>query len=111
MSSALTSALAIVSKYVFRTRAGNVFNPAALAIVATLLRCSSRDRAGGARCRTCIAALVQVLLFATGIFITDRVNKMPLVLAFLGTYYLLFTVTAFVGDPARVAEDLPRRPI
>ena len=29
---------------------------------------------------------------------------MPAVLAFLGSYYLLFTVTAFVGDPARVAE-------
>ena len=37
-------------------------------------------------------------------FITDRVNKMPLVLAFLGAYFLLFTVTAFVGDPRWVAE-------
>ena len=44
------------------------------------------------------------MLFATGIFITDRVNKMPLVLAFLGSYYLLFTVTAFLGDPNGVAE-------
>jgi Na+-translocating ferredoxin:NAD+ oxidoreductase RnfD subunit len=26
------------------------------------------------------------------------------VLAFLGSYYLLFTVTAYVGDPRRVAE-------
>ena len=31
----ITSALAILSKYIVRTRAGNVFNPAALAIVAT----------------------------------------------------------------------------
>jgi Na+-translocating ferredoxin:NAD+ oxidoreductase RnfD subunit len=44
------------------------------------------------------------VLLAAGIFITDRVNKMPLVLAFLGGYYLLFTMTAFVGDPGRVAE-------
>jgi hypothetical protein len=29
---------------------------------------------------------------------------MPMVLAFLGTYYLLFTLTAFVGDPRSVAE-------
>jgi hypothetical protein len=29
---------------------------------------------------------------------------MPMVLAFLGAFYLLFTVTAFVGDPARVLE-------
>ena len=36
--------------------------------------------------------------------LTDRINKMPLVLAFLGTYFLLFTATAFVSDPHRVAE-------
>ena len=28
---------------------------------------------------------------------------MPLVLAFLGSYFLLFTVTAFAGDPGRVS--------
>ena len=44
------------------------------------------------------------VLFATGIFITDRVNKMPLVLVFLGTYYLLFTLTAFLGNPREVSE-------
>src|SRR5205823_5960865 len=27
-----------------------------------------------------------------------------MVLVFLGIYYLLFTLTAFLGDPARVAE-------
>jgi len=32
---AVTSVLAVVSKYLFRTRSANVFNPAALAIVAT----------------------------------------------------------------------------
>ena len=46
----------------------------------------------------------QLALVAAGIFITDRVNKTPLVLAFLGAYYLLFTVTAFVTDPAWVSE-------
>ena len=44
------------------------------------------------------------MLFASGVFIADRVNKIPLVLVFLGSYYLLFTVTAFLGDPGRVAE-------
>ena len=42
--------------------------------------------------------------FAAGIFIVDRVNKMPLVLTFLGVYFLLFTVTAFVRDPRWVSE-------
>jgi Na+-translocating ferredoxin:NAD+ oxidoreductase RnfD subunit len=45
-----------------------------------------------------------VLLIATGVFIADRVNKMPMVIAFLGVYYLLFTSTAFVADPRLVAE-------
>jgi Na+-translocating ferredoxin:NAD+ oxidoreductase RnfD subunit len=45
-----------------------------------------------------------LVLFATGLFITDRVNKMPLVITFLGTYFALFTATAFLADPARVAE-------
>ena len=47
----------------------------------------------------------QIALLVGGVFIADRVNKMPLVLAFLGVYYLLFTVTAsFVSDPAWVSE-------
>jgi Na+-translocating ferredoxin:NAD+ oxidoreductase RnfD subunit len=41
---------------------------------------------------------------AAGVFITGRVNKMPLVLAFLGAYFLLFTVTAFVSNPLSVVE-------
>jgi len=32
------------------------------------------------------------------------VNKMPLVLAFLGTYFVLFTGTAYLGDPQWVSE-------
>jgi Na+-translocating ferredoxin:NAD+ oxidoreductase RnfD subunit len=45
-----------------------------------------------------------VALFATGIFMTARVNKLPMVVAFLGMYYGAFTAIAFASDPARVAE-------
>jgi Na+-translocating ferredoxin:NAD+ oxidoreductase RnfD subunit len=45
-----------------------------------------------------------VLLFATGIFISARVEKLPLVLCFLGCWFLLDTATAFLGFPDRVAE-------
>jgi Na+-translocating ferredoxin:NAD+ oxidoreductase RnfD subunit len=49
--------------------------------------------------------LVAVLvLIAFGVFITDRVNKMPLVVTFLGVYFTLFTITAYAADPAGVAE-------
>ncbi len=99
---ACISVVAIASKYLFRTRSANIFNPAALAIVATFYVFDTGQSWWGALSEATPAGLV--VLFATGIFIVDRVNKMPMVLAFLGSYYLLFTIAAFVGDPGRVAE-------
>lgn len=99
---AITSAIAILSKYVIRARTANVFNPAALAIIASFYLFHTGQSWWGALPE--VALPVQLVLAATGIFIADRVNKMPLVLSFLGVYFLLFTVTAFAGDPQRVAE-------
>ena len=99
---AITSAVAIVSKYIVRTRTANVFNPAALALVVTFYMFDTGQSWWGALPEMMPLALV--VLIATGIFIADRVNKVPLVLTFLGSYYLLFTVTAFLGDPRPVAE-------
>lgn len=99
---AFTCVVAIASKYVFRTRAANVFNPAAFGIVATFYVFDTGQSWWGALPEMPIAALAVILV--TGVFITERVNKIPLVLAFLGAYYLLFTVTAFAGEPRRVAE-------
>jgi len=99
---ACASAVAILSKYIFRTRSANVFNPAALALVAAYYVFHTGQSWWGALPdMTPLVALTA--LFATGIYITDRVNKMPLVLVFLGSYYLMFTVTAFLGDPRGVA--------
>jgi Na+-translocating ferredoxin:NAD+ oxidoreductase RnfD subunit len=97
-----TSAIAIASKYVFRTRSANVFNPAALALVGTFYVFDTGQSWWGALPESGWIGLAA--LFATGIFITDRVNKVPLVLAFLGTYFALFTVIAFGGEPSIVAE-------
>jgi Na+-translocating ferredoxin:NAD+ oxidoreductase RnfD subunit len=97
-----TSALAILSKYTVRTRAGNVFNPAALAIVATFPIFHTGQSWWGALPE--VTPIAQLVLVAAGIYIADRVNRMPLVIAFVGAYYLLFTVTAFVSDPAWVSE-------
>ena len=92
----VTSVFAVMSKYVLRSRVANVFNPAALAIVVSYYAFHTGQSWWGAL--TEVPPLAQAALAAGGLFITDRVNKMPLVLVFLGTYFLLFTATAFVGD-------------
>lgn len=98
----LTSALAIASKYLIRTTAANIFNPAALALVVSYYAFGSGQSWWGAL--PALPAWAMIVLVATGVFIADRVNKLPIVMAFLGVYYLLFTATAFMGDPRTVAE-------
>jgi len=99
---AVTSAIAVLSKYVFRSRTAPVFNPAALALIATYYVFDSEHSWWGALPDLPAAALFMLLL--TGVYITNRVNKIPGALAFLGAYYLFFTAAAFAGDPGRVAE-------
>lgn len=99
---AVTSAVAILSKYPLRVRTANIFNPAAFALVATFFVFHTGQSWWGALPELSPFALA--LLIATGAFITHRVNKVPVVLAFLGSYYTLITITAFGGNPAHVAE-------
>lgn len=99
---AATSAVAIASKYAARTRSANIFNPAALALVATFYVFNTGQSWWGALPNTTPLALV--VLLATGAFIVDRVNKVPLVLVFLFTYFGLFTLTSFLSNPGGVAE-------
>jgi Na+-translocating ferredoxin:NAD+ oxidoreductase RnfD subunit len=99
---AATAALGVVSKYIVRVHSANVFNPAALALVASFYIFQTGQSWWGALPE--LPTIAIVVLFATGIFISQRVNKLPAVLAFLGVYYLLATLGAFVGDPKTVAE-------
>jgi len=99
---AVTALIGVVSKYLIRTRSANVFNPAALALVATFYVFDTGQDWWGALPE--LSPLAIAALIAAGVFITDRVNKMPLVLSFLGVYYLLFTIAAFTGNPAHVVE-------
>jgi Na+-translocating ferredoxin:NAD+ oxidoreductase RnfD subunit len=99
---AATAAIAIVSKYIIRVHSANVFNPAALALVASFYLFHTGQSWWGALPE--MPAMALAVLFATGIFISYRVNKFPAVLAFLGVYYLLATLGAFVVDPKTVAE-------
>lgn len=97
---AITSAIAIASKYVFRARNANVFNPAAFALVVTFYLFRTGQSWWGALPELPTPWIL--LLFAAGVFITRRVNKAPAVVAYLGVYYALFTLTAFIVDPARL---------
>jgi len=99
---AATSAVGVVTKHVFRVGRANIFNPAALALVATFYVFDTGQSWWGALPELPIAWIL--VLLATGIFVTWWMNKAPVVLSFLGTYYLLSTVWAFAGDPAKVAE-------
>ena len=98
----ITSVAAILSKYIFRLRSANVFNPAALALIASYYVFHTGQSWWGAL--TGVPLIAKAVLLATGLFITQKVNKMPLVLAFLGAYLALFTITSFVSDPLPVAE-------
>jgi len=97
----VTSVIAVLSKYCFRAQA-NVFNPAALAMVASYYLFHAGESWWGAQ--TDANALGKLLMMAAGVIVANRVNKMPLVLTFLTTYFALFTVMTFVGDPLKVAE-------
>jgi Na+-translocating ferredoxin:NAD+ oxidoreductase RnfD subunit len=100
---AATAAVAVLSKYAIRTRSANVFNPAAFALVLMFYVLPMGQSWWGALPEVSPLWLRAVLL-AGGIYITHRVNKVPMVLCFLGAYFFLFTATAYLGDPRRVAE-------
>jgi Na+-translocating ferredoxin:NAD+ oxidoreductase RnfD subunit len=99
---ALTSAIGVFSKHLFRTKSANVFNPAAFGLVATFYMFGTGQSWWGALPEVTPYALI--VLFAAGVFIAERVKKIPLVLIFLGVYFFLFTVTAYLGAPVNVAE-------
>lgn len=96
------SVFGVVSKYAFRSRGANIFNPAALAMVAGFYIFHSGESWWGAL--TDVAPILKLSMFAGGVYIANRVNKMPLVLTFLAAYFGLFTLTAFFGDALSVAE-------
>jgi Na+-translocating ferredoxin:NAD+ oxidoreductase RnfD subunit len=100
---ATLSVVAVLSKYLIRTRTANVFNPAAFALVSGMYVLPTAQSWWGALPEVSPVGLRMALVIG-GIYIADRVNKMPLVLSFLGAYFVLFTGTAFLGDARRIAE-------
>ncbi|HWA85721.1 MAG TPA: RnfABCDGE type electron transport complex subunit D [Opitutus sp.] len=91
----------MLSKHLLHGRHANIFNPAALALVVSdYLFTPGQDWWGAQPARP----LGLVLLGLAGAYVVRRVNRLPALLWFLGAYFLLFTVSAYFGDPRRVAE-------
>ncbi len=105
---ACAAAVAVISKYALRTRSANMFNPAALGLVLAFYIFHTGQNWWGAL--GSITPYAIVLLFAGGVFIADRVNKMPLVLVFLAAYYVLFSLTAFVPSHVTEVAEIFRSP-
>src|SRR5690606_12073684 len=85
----------------------NVFNPAAIALVAAFYLFDGSQSWWGALPDAHPAALVGVMLL--GGYITLQNNKAPAVLTFLGAHFLLFTLIA-LGDDAMAAAQVFRSP-
>lgn len=99
---AFTSAVAIAARHVLRTRWSNVFNPAALGIVVASFVFSPGQSWWGALPDLGVVGIA--VLLGAGLFMADRLNKLPMMLVFLSTYFFLFTASSFVGEPNDVAE-------
>jgi Na+-translocating ferredoxin:NAD+ oxidoreductase RnfD subunit len=97
-----TAILAILSKHLIRTRWSNVFNPAALALVVSFFLFKSEQSWWGAL--PYVSPLWVPLLVGLGLYVASRVNKLPLVITFLGATLGVFTLASFAGDAAAVAE-------
>ena len=96
------TAIAIGSKHLLRTRWSNIFNPAALALVASSFIFATGQSWWGALPDLGLAGFA--LLVAAGLLVAERINKLPLVVVFLGAYFALFTGAAFLGQPTEVSE-------
>jgi Na+-translocating ferredoxin:NAD+ oxidoreductase RnfD subunit len=100
---AAVSAGAILTKQLIRVRRGHVLNPAAAALVAAgLIGVKTQSWWGVSSAPWYV--IVPVLII-TGLFITDRVNRLPMVGAFLVTYYGIAILGVFGGLAGRLAES------
>ncbi|HEX6512066.1 MAG TPA: RnfABCDGE type electron transport complex subunit D, partial [Chloroflexota bacterium] len=98
----LASVLAVTSKHLIQGKQGHFLNPAALGLLVTGVLFSTEQSWWGG-----LGDLPAVLIAAVvlaGWFIAERVNKLPTVLAFLGTYVGLLTMATIVGNPLSFAD-------
>jgi Na+-translocating ferredoxin:NAD+ oxidoreductase RnfD subunit len=96
---AVTAVIGIVAKYLARIGTANVFNPAALGLVASYFLFSTGQSWWGALPRA--SSVPITALVAAGVFTVIRDNKVPVTWRFCCPYYMLFTALAFSATPPR----------
>jgi Na+-translocating ferredoxin:NAD+ oxidoreductase RnfD subunit len=95
--------LATLTKHLFATQRWHLFNPAALALLVSIPLFGTGQSWWGAL--PDLSWPFVLVLLAGGAFVVDRINKFPLVLAFLGASFTLLTVLGRT-DPVTAAELL-----
>ncbi len=83
------------------SRGGHLFNPAAFALLFSGLVLGASQSWWGALGN--LPVVWTGLLVLCGLLVIDRLNKLPLVFAFLATYFALYVGMSFVNATA-VAE-------
>jgi Na+-translocating ferredoxin:NAD+ oxidoreductase RnfD subunit len=92
-TTAAAAILAVCSKHLLRTRRWTIFNPAAVGLLLVALLFSSSESWWGSL--PDLPGFVVLVIVLSGGLIVEKVNKWPQTLAFLATFYLLFTVASF----------------
>ena len=98
---AWTSSFAVLSKLIVRGDREHLFNPAALALLWAPIAFGSGESWWGALGD--VSWWWIIVLVALGAFLTDRLNKFPVVLSFLATYFGFFALVG-IANPVSVAE-------
>lgn len=99
---AASAALGIVAKHAVRVRRANVLNPAAAALVVSYFLFDTGQSWWGALPELAIGWVA--LLLGLGVFMAQRLHKLPLALTFLGVHFALATIMAYAGRAAPMAE-------
>lgn len=100
---AAASALGILSKRLLRTRWTNIVNPAAFGLVCVYYLFDSSLSWWGAL-PGIVPGASWPLLATSGIYVTHRVRRWPMVIAFFASYFVLFSAATYAVDPREIAE-------
>jgi Na+-translocating ferredoxin:NAD+ oxidoreductase RnfD subunit len=101
-TTAAAAILAVCSKHLLRTRRWTIFNPAAVGLLLVALLFSSSESWWGSL--PDLPGVLLLVLLLSGGLIVEKVNKWPQTLAFLATFYLLFTAASFFQSSPLVIE-------